>query len=221
MSTARLEGSARDRLLAAANELFYEEGVHTVGIDRVIERAGVAKASLYSTFGSKEELVRAYLAGRAEARQRRISDRIARHDNPRDRILSIFELLGEQIAAPTYRGCAFINASAEGPRGENKVTRTCTDSRAWLRDLLIELAREAGAPDPTTLGRQLVLLYDGATIGASMDGDVSAAAEAKAMAVALLDQQLPKPVAPSRDAELPSAAPAEGARPARRRTAAR
>src|SRR5215468_3779211 len=87
MSIAKLEGSARDRLLAAATELFYEEGVHTVGIDRVIERAGVAKASLYSTFGSKEELVRAYLTTRAEARQRRISHQIARYDNPRDRIL--------------------------------------------------------------------------------------------------------------------------------------
>src|SRR3954471_16938917 len=112
MSTSKPIGSARERLLAAANELFYEEGVHTVGIDRVIERAGVAKASLYSTFGSKEELVRAYLAGRAEARQRRISKRIAAHDNPRDRILSIFDLLGEQVVLPTYRGCAFINASA-------------------------------------------------------------------------------------------------------------
>src|SRR5262245_25685813 len=125
MSTAKLEGSARDRLLAAATELFYEEGVHTVGIDRVIERAGVAKASLYSTFGSKEELVRAYLAARAEARQRRILDRTARHDDPRARILGIFDLLGEQVAAPTYRGCAFVNASAEGPRSETKVTRTC------------------------------------------------------------------------------------------------
>jgi AcrR family transcriptional regulator len=190
MSSVKPEGSARERLLAAATELFYAEGVHTVGIDRVIQRAGVAKASLYSTFGSKEELVRAYLAGRAEARQRRITDRIARHDNPRDRILGIFDLLREAVALPTYRGCAFINASAEGPRGETKVTQVCSDSRAWLRDRFIELARDAGAADPTTLGRQLVLLYDGATIGASMDGDVSVAAEARALAETLLDQHL-------------------------------
>lgn len=187
MSIAKPEGSARERLLAAANELFYEEGVHTVGIDRVIERAGVAKASLYSTFGSKEELVRAYLAGRAEARQRRISERIARHDNPRDRILAIFDSLGEQAALPTYRGCAFINASAEGPRGETKVTRTCADSRGWLRNLFTELTRDLGAADPEHLGRQLVLLYDGAIVGSSMDRDPGAAAEARAMATMLLD----------------------------------
>ena len=92
----KLEGSARDRLLAAANELFYEEGVHTVGIERVIERAGVAKASLYSAFGSKEELVRAYLQERADARKRRIAERVARHDDPRDRILAVFDVLVER-----------------------------------------------------------------------------------------------------------------------------
>src|SRR5262245_38929851 len=64
--------SARKRILAAANELFYEEGIHSVGIDRVIERAGVAKASLYNTFGSKDELVRAYLEGRQASREDRI-----------------------------------------------------------------------------------------------------------------------------------------------------
>jgi len=191
MVTTRPEGSARDRLLAAANELFYEEGVHTVGIDRVIERAGVAKASLYSTFGSKEELVRAYLMGRAEARRQRMSQRIARHDNPRDRILGLFDLLGEVAATPAYRGCAFINASAEGPRGETKVTKVCTDSRAWVRDLFIELARDFGADDPEELGRQLVLLYDGATVAASMDRDLGAAAEARTMAAALLDARAP------------------------------
>src|ERR1700760_2809534 len=116
-STAR-RPSARERLLDAADELFYEEGIHIVGIDRVIERAGVAKASLYSTFGSKDELVRAYLAGRAEARHQRIARHLARHTAPRDRVLAIFDALDEAIQTPGYRGCAFVNASAEGPRDD-------------------------------------------------------------------------------------------------------
>src|SRR3982074_3187102 len=82
--------SARDRLLAAADELFYAEGVHVVGIDRIIERAGVAKASLYSTFGSKEELVRAYLENHFRARQRSIARILAAHSTPRERILGVF-----------------------------------------------------------------------------------------------------------------------------------
>lgn len=181
------EGTARERLLAAANELFYKEGVRTVGIDRVIEHAGVAKASLYSTFGSKEELVRAYLQLRAEGRIRRISQRIAGLEHPRDRILAVFDVLGEAVADPAYRGCAFINASAEGPRDETKLSRVCTDWRRWLRALFVELARDIGAADPETLGRRLVMLYDGATVGASMDRDLASAAAAKELAAVLLD----------------------------------
>src|SRR5882757_10784358 len=98
MSSKKFEGSARERLLAAATELFYAEGIHTVGIERVLERAGVAKASLYSTFGSKDELVRAYLLTRAERRQARINARIARHEGPREKILAIFDLITELAA---------------------------------------------------------------------------------------------------------------------------
>src|SRR6476620_2751318 len=101
--------SARERLLAAAEELFYEEGVNTVGIDRVIERAGVAKASLYACFGSKEELIRAYLEGR----QARREERLARYETPRTRLLGVFDVMGELFAEPTFRGCAFVRASAE------------------------------------------------------------------------------------------------------------
>src|ERR1700692_1594428 len=92
--------SARERLLAAADELFYEEGVHTVGIDRIIERAGVAKASLYNTFASKDELIRAYLEGRYVARQERLTRFIARYDTPRERLLGVFDALGSFAAEP-------------------------------------------------------------------------------------------------------------------------
>ena len=105
--------SARERLLAAADELFYENGVNLVGIDRVIEHAGVAKASLYDCFGSKEELIRAYLKGRAEKRQARIVERLAGLDTPQAKILGIFDLLAEIVNRTDYRGCAFQRASAE------------------------------------------------------------------------------------------------------------
>src|SRR5690349_3475722 len=99
--------SARDRLLAAADELFYAEGVHTVGIDRIIERAGVAKASLYSAFGSKEELVKAYLEGRHEIRRTRLLAGLQRFADPRERLLGVFDVLGELAGTPGFRGCAF------------------------------------------------------------------------------------------------------------------
>src|SRR6202042_2136679 len=89
--------SARERLLAAADELFYEGGINLVGIDRVIEHAGVAKSSLYDCFGSKEELIRAYLKGRADKRQARIVERLAGLETPQEKILGVFARLAEIV----------------------------------------------------------------------------------------------------------------------------
>jgi len=176
----------RERLLNAANKLFYEEGIHTVGIDRVIESAGVAKASLYSTFGSKDELVRAYLSERMQARQQRIERSIAAHTDPRAQLIAIFDGLSEVIAKPTFRGCAFQRASAEGP--PEAAARSVGDAaRRWLRSLLLELATAAGAKQPAVLAQQLVVLYDGLVAATQMDRDSSASAVARDMATILID----------------------------------
>src|SRR5882724_1407568 len=93
---------ARERLLAAANELFYAEGVQTVGIDRIIERAGVARGSLYNVFGSKEELVAAYLALRQEGTTSRLRAALARFDDPRDKILAVFDAQAQMFQEPEF-----------------------------------------------------------------------------------------------------------------------
>ena len=184
-STAR-RPSARERLLDAADELFYQEGIHIVGIDRVIEKAGVAKASLYSTFGSKDELVRAYLTRRYQQRRARITEWLTRYDTPRDKLLGVFDALGDSIAQPGYHGCAFANATAESSRGS--VAEQVTQAyRGWTRALFTDLARAAGAADPATLGAQLHLLYDGVNWAARIDRDLEAAGRAKAAAAILLD----------------------------------
>jgi len=182
---APVRRTARERLLAAADELFYAEGVHIVGIDRIIERAGVAKASLYSTFGSKDELVRAYLQGREEARRERLRAGLERFETPAEKLLGTFELLAEAAERPGFRGCAFYNARAES--GEDGPAReVADDSRAWTRALLIDLARQAGARDPAALAAQLVILYDGSMVGSRMDRDPATALGARAVAGALL-----------------------------------
>src|SRR6202012_3411731 len=169
--------SARERLLAAANELFYNEGVHTVGIDRVIEQAGVAKASLYNTFGSKDELVRAYLETRHASVTQRIMRAVDRYDTPRERLLAVFEGQGELFAQPDYRGCAFARASAESHPGV-RAERPAEGYRRWVRDLLTELAAQAGVSEPEVLARQLHLLYDGSGQAARMDHHLAPAAAA-------------------------------------------
>ena len=153
--------SARERLLAAADELFYEEGIHTVGIDRIIEKAGVAKATLYAAFGSKEGLIRAYLQGRLADRQGRVNRALAGVESPRERILAVFDVLGRFCEDPRFHGCAFVNASAESPPGSAAV-EVSDESRAWNLALFTSLAAEAGAPEPAELARRLMQLYDGA-----------------------------------------------------------
>jgi AcrR family transcriptional regulator len=177
---------ARERLLAAAGELFYEQGVQSVGIDKVVERAGVAKASLYSNFKGKDDLVRAYLEARYEARRVAIETNLALHDAPRDKLLSVFDALTDAFAKPNYRGCAFLRATAEMP-ADASGRQVCRDARRWTRETFAALAKEAGAVAPDALARELLLLYDGAAASAQMDGDRGAAAAAKAAALLLID----------------------------------
>jgi len=181
--------SARERLLAAADELFYAEGVRTVGIDRVIEQAGVAKASLYNTFGSKEALIHAYLEGRHARTAARITRHIERYDTPRERLLAVFESQGELFAEPGFRGCAFAAASAEAHSGD-QVEQASDAYRAWILQLFTELAEQAGAADPAGLARQLHLVYDGGGLSARMDHDPDVSRISRATAAILLDAAL-------------------------------
>lgn len=164
---ATKNGEARERLLAAADELFYHEGVHVVGVDKVIAKAGVAKGSLYYIFGSKDGLVKAYLANRHVRWTQRVEDHLAAVGDPRDRILSVFDVLDELLQEPDYHGCAFLKASAEAEDGSAEKLGT-EAFRAWLDELFLGLARAADVAEPELVGRQLVLLYDGA-VRAEMD----------------------------------------------------
>jgi AcrR family transcriptional regulator len=188
-ATGEPRRSARERLLDAASELFYNEGVQSVGIDRIIEHAGVAKASLYNTFGSKEELVQAYLANRHTGTVERLTAAIEKHQDPRDRLLAVFDAQSELAAQPNFRGCAFISASAEAPPG-GLIEQAADDYRADIRALFTQLAEQAGAPEPDILARQLHLIYDGAGVSVRMDLDRTAPLGARAAAATLLDAAL-------------------------------
>lgn len=178
--------SARERLLAAADDLFYREGVQTVGVDRIVQQAGVAKASLYNLFGSKEELVQAYLDARHEATREQVERVLTRFRTPRERLLGVFDAQGQVFTEPGFNGCAHMTASAEARDGSP--VESATDRfRLWVRTLFTDLAREAGVADAEGLARQLHLLYDGAGASARMDRDPSAATTARAAAAVLFD----------------------------------
>ena len=178
--------SARERLLAAADDLFYREGVQSVGIDRIVQQAGVAKASLYNVFGSKEELVQAYLEGRHATTREQIERTLTRFRTPRERLLGVFDAQGQIFTQPGFNGCAHISATAEARPG-GPVEGAADRYRVWVRTLFTDLAREAGIADADGLARQLHLLYDGAGLSARMDRDPSAATTARTAAAALFD----------------------------------
>jgi AcrR family transcriptional regulator len=130
--TSSTRRPARDRLLSAADELFYGHGINVVGIDRVIEKAGVAKASLYECFDGKEDLIRSYVQARDERRRARILQRIEPLKNPKDKALAVFDILSELASRPDFRGCAFIRAGAESTP-ESTVRSACEDAREWMQ----------------------------------------------------------------------------------------
>lgn len=186
---AKRRASARDRLLAAASQLFDAEGIQTVGVDRIIEHAGVSRGSFYNNFESKEQLIHTYLLGHHLRTTTQLTEAVARQSDPRQKILAVFETQGERFRQPDFNGCAFVSASTEAPAG-GVIDRDAAEFRSWLRTMFTELAQEAGAPDPGQLGRQLHVLYDGAGLTARMDHDADIAAAIHAAVETLLDAAL-------------------------------
>jgi hypothetical protein len=131
---------------------------------------------------------------------------MARHDSPRGKILSVFDVLAERARDPAFRGCAFLNATAEGPPEACKPRSVALAYRAWVRGLFVTQATELGVRDPVRVGRQLNVLYDGALTTASMERDLDAIDDARAMAEELLDSVTPAARAPRRTSKRASAA---------------
>jgi AcrR family transcriptional regulator len=184
--------TAKARILHAADELFYNEGIHAVGIDRVIAQAGVAKGSLYYSFTGKDDLICAYLAHRHSRWAERINAGVAAHTDPRDQILAVYDVLGALFAQPDYRGCAFVNATAEAAP-DSVETRAATTYRAWVHQLFLDLATATGTADPHHLADTLVLLYDGAVATSQMDRTPDAARTARRTAELILDHTGSRP----------------------------
>ncbi|GGS80763.1 TetR family transcriptional regulator [Planobispora rosea] len=168
---------ARTRVLDTAARLFYAEGVHSVGIDRIIAEAGVAKATFYHHFPSKDELVRAYLAEQSQAQRTAAAGLPTRE--PREAVTALFEFMCRVGVSPGYRGCSFLNAAAEYPDPAHPVRRVIDEHRAWLRGLFRDLLADDGHPDPRRTADILVLLRDGIVVGFDLDDPAAVRAAAR------------------------------------------
>ncbi len=178
---------ARERVLEAAYGLFSRHGIHSIGIDRIIAEADVAKATLYHHFPSKEALVIAFL-GLREARWTHgwlgveVERRAAA---PEERVLMVFDALDDWFHRADYEGCSFINTLLEISDRASPVYEATVHHLAVVRELLVGYAEQAGARDPEEVGHQLQLLLMGAIVSASR-GDTEAARRARPFAQALL-----------------------------------
>ena len=181
--------SARDRLLDTARTLFYQRGVSNVGIDEIIAVSGVAKATLYKHFSSKDALILEYMR-QGDARWTTwLRERVeALSPAPETRLLAVFEALHEWFSLPHFRGCLLSNVVAALPE-PHPARSLLADHKARVRAYLAELAVLAEAQQPETLADQVQMLLEGATAAARLEQRPAAAGRARAYLAAVLDHQ--------------------------------
>ncbi|WP_087049499.1 TetR/AcrR family transcriptional regulator [Caballeronia ptereochthonis] len=161
--SVRTDGAtAQEQLLDAAQELFYRDGIRAIGVDAVVERAGVNKMSLYRRFASKDELVVAYLDRMDEGFRRRFEASVAKHpEEPAKQMIQALEDLVKRASAPDYRGCPFVNIACEFGDPAHPARQSVERNKTYLMTRLVEIATAAGADNPVELAESLALLVDG------------------------------------------------------------
>ncbi|GAA1088500.1 MULTISPECIES: helix-turn-helix domain-containing protein [Kitasatospora] len=194
-----MPSNARERLLTAAERLFYEEGIRAVGVERILSESGVGRASFYRHFPSKDDLVVEVLRRRDAAWRSWLTDTV--EASPRgtdDLALALFDGLAERFAAADFRGCAFINTMVEEADPASPAHRVAAEHKEKVIEYLDGLLAAAGYRGHRTLAGQLALLGDGAIVAALRERTTDAAPRARAVAEALLataerEEHLPLP----------------------------
>lgn len=177
---------ARVRLLRAAGELFYEQGIAGTGVDAVIERAGVATGSLYNNFSGKDELVATYLADRDQRWRDVWESAIAAEDDPVDRVLAIFTSTDQwRRESGVQRGCAHVAAASQLPPGHRGIAVAAAHKQHVI-ERLTTLVAATGAADPDGTARDIALLYDGMLNAMAIPLDTDPVARAVRLARSLL-----------------------------------
>ena len=178
----------RAKLLTAATEVFYSQGT-SVGVNELSQRAGVSKLSLYRHFGSKNALLEEVLRQRSDNVLAWLRAATAVPSDPVDRLLAVFDALRRWYAERPFRGCAIVNAAAANPAPDGPARRVARNHLARHLELLTALAAQTDATDPQLVGRQLLILLEGATVIAALTGDAGAASDAQQLARTLLTPQ--------------------------------
>ena len=167
---------AKGRILDTASELFYEEGIRNVGVDRIIASSSVTKATFYKHYRAKDNLIVDYITARHIATRNELDSIIGNAASPGEAVKRYIAAIVEEISRPGFRGCAFINAAAEFPDPMHAVRQIVTAHREWYTDALGDLMRSLGHSTPGDAGDELLLARDGAMTGGYAGDPVAAAA---------------------------------------------
>ena len=184
---------ARERLLKAAAELFYRDGVGATGIDTITAHAGVAKMSLYNNFSSKSDLVKAYLDARLEEWHALYRQRLADAATPRERLLAVFDSYIDHAALAYgwgFRGCGLLNAAAElpvGDAGRATVALQKLEVEQLFRQYLGEM-KPGGGAEIDEMAEHLSFLIEGAMARAGLDGHDGRLKAARKLAISIMDR---------------------------------
>jgi AcrR family transcriptional regulator len=162
--------AARERIVSAADRLFYDHGVRAVSVDWILAEAGVTRVTFYRHFPSKENLVETYLRERAERGRATVAAlRAASPDDPRAVLDAIAHGVADDCAVARFRGCEFVNAAAEYSDESAAARRLAVEQRAWVVDVTAVLLAELGHPRPLELAHVLLMLRTGAFFAAGLD----------------------------------------------------
>ncbi|AWO82479.1 TetR/AcrR family transcriptional regulator [Gordonia terrae] len=179
-------------ILDAASSLFYERGIHAVGVDSIAEAAGVTKRTLYDRFGSKEQLVVEYLRARNATWKEFLRSRLDAADaTPGAQLSAVFDATRDWSADRGHKGCAMINAHAEISDPDHPAYPIIVGQKYELRDLLRSVAANAGVSDGNTLAQRLFILHEGALVTAGMGVEPDALDAARDVALEMLASQQP------------------------------
>jgi AcrR family transcriptional regulator len=191
--------NARERILAAAYELFSKRGIRAVGTEEVLARAGVAKSTLYRHFRSKDELVLAFLQRREQRWTRELVEAEARRrgSTPRDQLLAIFDVFDQWFHRDDFEGCSFINVLLEMGDLDSPLGKASAAHLEYIRSVVRTLAEEAGVQDSETFAHSWHILMKGSIVAAG-EGDQLAGKRARAMGEDLLDRFLRVTIDPQR-----------------------
>jgi AcrR family transcriptional regulator len=182
--------AARQRILDAAEELFFNKGINATAVEDVADAARVSKRTLYAYFDSKDDLARAYLS-RLWAKPDTVDAAITHPElDPKTRLLQI--LADGPPGDQPRRGCAFINAAVEEPDPDAPIHQLVIEQKQDFAARISDLARQLGARDPDMLGRRLALLYDGAAAGMTALNSRAPLDTARELAAELIDNALPR-----------------------------